>query len=618
MKKYYEPNEVKIDLDNLEPFKKKFSERLESKSVTPQELSLVIKFSVNNSEFEKWLFDKMKKLSGKDNNLAEKLYDKIDLSYEFYLLCKKMNGQKHETQNLRDTLIRFNKLMAYYETGTDSFYEDGQHNICDCVHTLFLNFFNNLYMSQNPQSELTSAYYAKNGTGRTVILKNVIDNYKSNPKSLRSTLLNYFYSLGEGKHSCVTCSKELSVKTFYIPYIEFDNNLIKKADLKHECRHELETNYIPLEIFFNHYGDIYEYQNARSCNQCSKSYMVSVKKKICMIPRDLIIRQDIAQKEYRIDFPDYLDIYPCVTGSDKKLYEFKRLNSVIIYHYYDQESNSNHYYCLSISKKDGLWYLYNDSLVKRMYNNEIDGGKNKSCIREYKNQFDTACYSKMNSEQMLQYALSKVKDKSYRIDMIDKFFSLQEDKNRERFVYLLMFAAVQKIQNETVGIKSRFVSDIFKKIKGDDNFLDDNTMDQHRKKIENEAKNYQTKSSNVKLIKKNQSNTQSINSENTIKQNKSSKSNKISASEIIFAVICFIGAVISAILEFFVLAAILISLAIFSVFGKLIASSCFGCFESCMKPENNKFPDSKFKNQYKDNPQNLAFSKSKTENEEYI
>ena len=313
-----------------------------------------------------------------------------------------------------------------------------------------------------------------------------------------------------------------------------------------------------------------------------------------------------------------MDIYPCVTGSDKKLYEFKRLNSVIIYHYYDQESKSNHYYCLSISKKDGLWYLYNDSLVKRMYNNEIDGGKNKSCIREYKNQFDTACYSKMNSEQMLQYALSKVKDKSYRIDMIDKFFSLQEDKNRERFVYLLMFAAVQKIQNETVGIKSRFVSDIFKKIKGDDNFLDDNTMDQHRKKIEDEAKNYQTKSSNVKLIKKNQSNTQSINSENTIKQNKSSKSNKISTSGIIFAVICFIGAVISAILEFFVLAAILISLAIFSVFGKLIASSCFGCFESCMKPENNKFPDSKFKNQYKDNPQNLAFSKSKTENEEYI
>ena len=63
--------------------------------------------------------------------------------------------------------------------------------------------------------------------------------------------------------------------------------------------------------------------------------------------------------------------------------------------------------------------------------------------------------------------------------------------------------------------------------------------------------------------------------------------NKISVSGTIFALIFFIGAIVSAITEFFILATVLISLAAFSAFGKLIASSCFGYFDLPPIYENN-------------------------------
>ena len=62
---------------------------------------------------------------------------------------------------------------------------------------------------------------------------------------------------------------------------------------------------------------------------------------------------------------------------------------------------------------------------------------------------------------------------------------------------------------------------------------------------------------------------------------------KISVSGTIFALIFFIGAIVSAITEFFILATVLISLAAFSAFGKLIASSCFGYFDLPPIYENN-------------------------------
>ena len=347
--------------------------------------------------------------------------------------------------------------------------------------------------------------------------ENTLLHFLSDFQNETSSITDNFFSIKQTTNTCLYCKQVSKVKRQANPicynYQKANLLIFPLEDMKNykKNKENLKANENPVLSIKNcfEYNDKIDHftgMNRNFCNICKQLYDSDYQDKIYSLPKTLILILNRGlgnQHNCTIDYPIYLDCSDTKVMNEDQRYEFKFLNSVIRHIGQStkpgdkQNGYSAHFISINKSPKDGKWYCANDARVDM-----IGDGSDEAALTENKNQnwnikrsvqnynmYDTVpyivSYTEMTAEKMLDYALSKVKDKTYREAMINKFYSLQYftdrgDENRKRFAYLLMYAVAErrtaKVNDpKLTGLTEQEVSDLacatFEMLKHENNFL---------------------------------------------------------------------------------------------------------------------------------------------------
>ena len=214
--------------------------------------------------------------------------------------------------------------------------------------------FNNNNMNQNI---MFNTYIQQD---KNVMMKNFITDFQNNYRSIISEL---FYGLTYNQTQCYCC-KSIIYNYQTMNFLIFPLGQVLDYKMRKVNYQNNFNNTVTLEDCFEH-NQIFNPLNDYYCNICKQTSNGMFATFISVLPNIIIIilnRGTGLEYKVRIDFEENIDLKNYVEFfKDQAFYEL-----IGVVTHYGESGASGHFMARCKSPFDGLWYLYNDSLIQKL------------------------------------------------------------------------------------------------------------------------------------------------------------------------------------------------------------------------------------------------------------
>ena len=193
---------------------------------------------------------------------------------------------------------------------------------------------------------------------KQAMFNSFVNNFKNNYRSIISDL---FYGLNYTETKCLFCNSSLfNYQTFnflIFPLAQVLNNKIQSGNI-------VNNNTVTLYDCFQ-YNQIYSPLNDYYCVMCKNTSQGMYATYLSVLPNIIIIilnRGEGLQYNVKIKFDENLNLKNYVEYFKED--SFYELIGVVTH--YGQSGASGHFMARCKSPINGLWYLYNDALIKKL------------------------------------------------------------------------------------------------------------------------------------------------------------------------------------------------------------------------------------------------------------
>ena len=206
--------------------------------------------------------------------------------------------------------------------------------------------------------------------------KSVFNHFFDKFQNETSIISDIFFGVNELTNICLNCKNNGQKECICYSYEIFNILIFPLEEIRknqEKFNKDNNPNIITLIdcFYYNQKSEYFTGENKNYCNICRQIFDTDKTSKIFVAPNVLILlfkREKETVSDIRIDFPFQLDISDFVLRKEKnEIYNLYGIISNI-----DKTKQNEHFVAICKNPVDNNWYMYNDEIIKPIYNNLKD------------------------------------------------------------------------------------------------------------------------------------------------------------------------------------------------------------------------------------------------------